>query len=227
MRDSLGYEGNILGQLYRGDEVKRLDADKSAWWRVEIRRTGQTGWVRKELLSATPVSPVFYYVSEDSLPLLECPASDCHPLQLLFRGDEVQRVEEGKQGWWRVLAVKSRILGWAPSASLAARLEEAQARPPGKLYYYVAVRRLSLRAQPSTQAGVIRTLRFNDQVQKLEEKHPGWFKVRQPSSGAVGWVPGRNLQPQPLISPPGGSPAKKGLKPFKPREEPQLEPEFM
>ena len=109
--DRPGYGGNVLGPLYRGDKVEIVDAGESAWWRVELQRSGQTGWVRKEVLSPNPVATVFYFVKEDTLSLRECPRSDCMPLQLLSRGDEVQRVEAGDQGWWRVLVINSRSLG--------------------------------------------------------------------------------------------------------------------
>jgi SH3-like domain-containing protein len=223
--DSPGYGGNVLGPLYRGDKVERVDAGESAWWRVELQRSGQTGWVRKELLSPDAVATVFYYVNEDSMPLLECPRSDCLPLQLLFRAELVQRVEEGDHGWWRVLVIKSRSLGWVPASGLTERIEDAQQKQPRKPYYYVAVRKLILRAKPSNRGEVIRTLRFNDQVQKIWETKD-WFKVRQPASGALGWVISRDLETLPLIAP-RGVPSKNELKPFKQKEEPLVEPEFM
>jgi hypothetical protein len=118
LHDRQGYDGNILGPLYRGDKVERVDAGESDWWQVKLLRNGQTGWIPKELLSATPGPSVFYYINEDTLPLLECPRSDCIALQLLFRGDQVQRVEEGEAGWRRVLVVKSRSIGWVPAEAL-------------------------------------------------------------------------------------------------------------
>lgn len=226
LHDRQGSDGNILGPLYMGDKVERVDAGESNWWQVKLLRSGQTGWIQKELLSAKPVPSVFYYINEDTLPLLECPRSDCIALQLLFRGDQVQRVEEGQAGWRRVLVVKSRSIGWVPAAALTQRIEEAQQKQTGKPYYYVAVPKLSLRAKPSNRGEVIRTLQFNNQVQKLGETE-GWFKVRQPSSGAVGWVLSRDLETQPSISPRGRGPAREELKPFKQREEPESEPEFM
>ena len=225
LQDSPGYDGNVLGPLYRGDKVERVDVGESNWWRVELQRSSQTGWVRKELLSPNPVATVFYYVNEDTLPLLECPRSDCIPLQLLFLGDQVQRVEEADQGWYRVLVIKSRSLGWVPASSLTERIEDTQLKQLRKPYYYVAATKLILRGKPSNRSEAIRTLRFNDQVQKLGETK-GWFKVRQPSSGAVGWVTSRDLETLPLISP-RGVPSKNELRPFKQREEPLLEPEFM
>ncbi len=226
LRDNPSGGANVLGQLYRGDEVKVLNLGESNWWRIELQRSGQKGWVQKELLSPDPIRPVFYYVSEDSLPLLECPRQDCTPLQMLFRGEQVQRVEKGDQGWWRILVLKTRSLGWVPAEALAEKIEEAQTKQLPKPYYYVAVRKLVLRAKPSLSGEVVRTLKFNNQVQRLEESPSGWFKVRQPSTGAVGWVFGPELESLPLRSP-RGEPAKEQPKPFRPREAPEVEPEFI
>ena len=220
-----GVGGKVLGPLYRGDEVEKLEVGEPSWWHIKVLRTEQTGWIRKELLSPNPVGSVFYFVKEDSLFLRECPRPDCLPLELLYRGDQVQRVEEGAQGWWRILVTKTRSLGWVPAASLTERIEEAQIRPAQKAYYFVAVRKLNLLARPASRGEVIRVLQFNDQVQKLGETD-GWFMVRQPASGALGWVASRDLEARPLVSP-RGVPAKNELKPFKQREEPEVQPEFM
>jgi uncharacterized protein YgiM (DUF1202 family) len=226
--DSPGYGGNVLGSLYQGDKVERVEKKEIAgsnWWRVNVLRTGQTGWVQKELLSPDPVPTSFFYVNQDTLALLECPRSDCIPIQLLFRGEKLQRVEENDQGWWRVLAINNRSLGWVRAVALTDRLEVAQQKEPRKTYYYVAVPKLQLRATPSIRGQVIRTLEFNNQVQKMGET-PGWLKVRQPASGAMGWIMQRDVESLPLLWP-RGLPAKNKLRPFKQREEPLVEPEFM
>jgi uncharacterized protein YgiM (DUF1202 family) len=223
--DSPGYGGNVLGPLYRGDKVKLVDAGESSWWRVELLRSGQTGWVRKELLSPNPVASVFYFVKEETITLRECPRSECMPLQLLSRGDQVQRVEESGQGWWRVLVLNNRSLGWVPAAALTEHLEDVQQKQIPKPYYYVAVRKLILRARPSQRSEVIRMLGVNDQVEKIGETN-GWFNVRQPSSGAVGWVTSRHLETLPLIIP-RGVPSKKKSGPSQPKEEPTVEPDFI
>jgi uncharacterized protein YgiM (DUF1202 family) len=147
------------------------------------------------------------------------------PLQLLSRGDEVQRVEAGGQGWWRVLVINSRSLGWVPAAALAESREDAQQKQPPKPYYYVAVRKLLLRAKPSDRSEVVRTLGINDQVEKIGETED-WFNVRQPSSGAVGWVSSRHLETLPLTSP-RGDPSKKKPGPSQPKAEPAVEPDFI
>ena len=223
--DRPAYDGNVLSPLFRGDKLALVDGSDSTWWLVKLQRTGQTGWIRKELLTLAQTPTVFYYVKEDTLPLLECPRNDCIPLQLLFRGDQVQKIEEGKQGWWRVLAIKGRSLGWVQASALTEESPEARQQQPRRLYYYVAIRELVLRAHPSTRGEVIRTLRFNNQVQKLDETKD-WFKVRQPSSGAVGWVFSRDLETMPLISP-REMPTKKNLRPFKQKEESLSVPDFM
>ena len=223
--DNPGHGGNVLGPLYKGDQVEMVNAGKSPWWQVKLQRSGQVGWVRQELLSSGPVATVFYYVNEDTLPLLECPGTDCLPLHLLSRGEQVRRVEEGDRGWWRVLVVASHSLGWVPASALTERSEDTRQKHIREPYYYVAVRKLILRANPSNRGQVIRTLGFNDQVKKIGETKD-WFQVRQPSTGALGWVLSRDLVKLPLISP-RGMPSKSEPKPFKHREEPLVEPEFM
>ena len=201
--DSPGYAGNVLAPLYRGDKVEVVDPGESAWWQVDLQRSGQRGWVRKkEVLSPDPVAGVFYFVKMETIALRECPRSDCMPLQLLFRGDEVQRVEKSAQGWWRVLAMNSRSLGWVPAAALTERLEDVQQKQLRKPYFYVAVRKLVLRAKPTERSTVIRILSVNDQVEKIGETK-GWLNVRQPSTGAAGWVLGRYLKTLPVILPGG------------------------
>ena len=123
------------------------------------------------------------------------------------------------------MTIKTRSFGWMLASALTERFEDTAQKEIRKTYYYVAVRKLILRAKPSNRAQVIRTLRFNDQVQKIGETKD-WFQVRQPSSGALGWIPSRDLETFLLIAP-RGAPAKNEPKPFKQREEPIVEPEFM
>jgi uncharacterized protein YgiM (DUF1202 family) len=223
--DRPGLGGNVLGPLYKGDRVESVNVGEAPWWQVKLQRSGQVGWVRKELLSSIPVATGFYYVNEDTLPLLECPGADCLPLHLLFRGEQVRRVEDGDRGWWRVQVSKSHSLGWVPASALTENIEATRQKQTPKPYYYVAVKKLILRATPSNRGQVIRTLQFNDQVQKIGETK-GWYQIRQPSTGALGWVLSRELENLPMISP-RGVPSKKEIKPFKQREEPLVEPDFM
>ena len=196
LRDSPGYQGNLLGQLYLGDQVERLESHESGWWQVRSARSGQIGWVQGELLSPTPVLLVYFYVTHTAT-LRECAQESCPSLQLVYRGDQVQKIEENDRGWVRVLVARSRTLGWLPGAAVSEQLEAAAGKAEGP-YYYVAVRTLKLRQHPALEAEVVKTLRLNDQLQKVEVNPTGWVKVRQPASGAVGWVMGRYLETLPV-----------------------------
>jgi hypothetical protein len=116
----------------------------------------------------------------------------------------VQKLEQNKQGWWRVLAVQTRKVGWLPANILTENLEESQAGEPAALpslpNFYVAVNRLALRRQPQNDAEVVKVLQFNDQVEKLDQT-PGWLRIRQSASGAEGWVPARFLEAAPAQQP--------------------------
>ena len=227
LRDAAGFESHVVGQLYKGDQVERLAIGESGWWRVRSGRTSQAGWVPSELLSPKPVPVVYVYVTQ-TVHLRECPKEFCPALQLLSRGDEVQKVEQNDQGWWRVLVTKSRNLGWLTAKVLAPKLEEPQAKAPEPQYYFVVVRRLPLRREPLFNAEAITLLQFNDQVEKLEQNPAGWVKVRQPSSGGIGWVPERFLGTTPLKFPRFEKPRKKKPQPQKPTDTgPQPEPEIM
>jgi uncharacterized protein YgiM (DUF1202 family) len=224
LRDTPGYEGNILGQLYKDDRVEQLESNEAGWWRVRSGRTGQTGWVQGELFSPNPVALVYFYVTR-TVSLRECAGETCPSLQLLYRGDQVQKVEENDQGWWRVLVARSRTLGWLPAAVVSDHLEKAAAGKPENPYHYVAVKALQLRRQPAPGAKIVKTLRLNDQLLELEVNPTGWVKVRQPATGAEGWVKGRYLKALPVrVAPEVKKPATK--KPEK-KKEAVPEPEVM
>jgi uncharacterized protein YgiM (DUF1202 family) len=227
LRDAAAYDSNVVGQLYKGDQVERLEEGQGGWWRVRSGRTGQYGWVTAELFSPTPV-PVPLLLVNHTVSLRECPRDFCPVLQSLSRGDQVQKVEQNDQGWWRVLVAKSRNLGWLPAKSVAEQLGESQAQEPKPFYFFVTVKGLKLRQQPLVDAAVIKPLQFNDQVEKLDQNPAGWVKVRQPASGAIGWVPGRYLGTTPLKFPRSEKPRKKKPQPPKPVETgPPPEPEIM
>jgi uncharacterized protein YgiM (DUF1202 family) len=227
LRDAPRYEGNVLGQLYRGEQVDRLDgSDEGGWWRVRAGRTGQTGYLPGDLLSQNPVQLTHLYVAVANVPLRECPQETCPTLQLLYAGDRVQELEENSQGWQRVLVGKGRTLGWLPPGVLAEKPVATKSPRPEKPYVYVAVARLKLRLNPELKAPVVKTLALNDQVERLEIGPDGWVRVRQPSSSAAGWVQGRYLKPLPVKAPPARKP--KPPAPEKPeKKESPPEPTIM
>jgi uncharacterized protein YgiM (DUF1202 family) len=226
LRDAAAFDSNVVGQLYKSDQVEKLDAGPAGWWRVRSGRTGQNGWVSADLFSPTPV-PVPRFLVTRTVHLRECPQDLCPSLQLLSRGAPVQKLEQNDQGWWRVLVIESHNLGWLPAKMLAENLDQGKA--PEKSYLYVAVRRLNLFREPQPKAEVVKQLKVNDQVEQLDQSPAGWVKVRQPSSGAVGWVQGRYLEPLPVRYPRLEKSRKRGPQPpLQPTEpQPQPEPEIM
>jgi uncharacterized protein YgiM (DUF1202 family) len=222
LRDTSRYEGHVLGQLYKGDQVEKLESNGSEWWRVRSGRTGQEGWIQENILSLNPVPITYYHIGLDTVPLRECPGEKCPSLQLLYRGDEVQKVEKNDRGWWRVLLIKGRTLGWLPETALKEHVTPTQAKVGVPNYYYVGMIRLNLHQEPLNSSKVITTLEFNDQVFKIAESPLGWVKVRQAKSGAVGWVEARHLEPLPLKFP---------HRPIRPKKKvhksPESEPEIM
>jgi uncharacterized protein YgiM (DUF1202 family) len=226
MWDAAVYDSHVVAQLYKGDQVERLEVIKDGWWRVRSGRTGQLGWVPGELYSAVrPPVPEFYVIQ--TIPLRECPKDLCPSLQLLSRGDRVQKLEQNTQGWWRVLVAKTRNIGWLPANTVVESLEESQAQGLAALpYLYVAVKRLKLLGQPLINAEVIKVLQFNDQVEKLDQTPEGWLKIRQSASGAEGWVPARDLEDAPARYPRPEKPRKTRHQPLNPNET-TPEPEIM
>jgi uncharacterized protein YgiM (DUF1202 family) len=214
-----------LAQIYRGEQVERLEEVEGGWWRVRATRSGQTGWVQGELFTANPVPVTYLYVAVTTVPLRECPEEPCAALQLVYGGDRVQELEEN-QGWARVLVEKSRTLGWLPKKVLAEKPPTAHPRRPEKPYAYVAVPRLRVRLTPELKAPVVKRLALNDQVERLETNAAGWVKVRHPASGVVGWVLGRYLEALPAVARPR-APAKKKPKAPEKTEEPIPAPEIM
>jgi len=225
LRESPGYEERVISQLYQGDQVIVVENGEIPWWRVEQVSDGQTGWVQKALLSDVPVPSSFYYVITDNVPLLELPKKDSTSLALLAKGERVTKLEGNPQGWWQIKTAATGIKGWLLSVALSKK-PIINSEPP-RQYYYVAIRNLGLRAKPWIRDEIIKTLHFNEQVQKIAQNSQGWFKVRLPADGVQGWVLSRYLEHLPSIAPRQISPVKTIPKSPKQKEDPVTEPEIM
>lgn len=227
LRESPGYEEKVLTQLHRGDQVIVMEDNDSSWWRVQKVPEGQIGWVQKVLLTSQVIPGSFYYVNLDNLPLLNLPSKDGLTVQSLSRGDQVSRLEENSLGWCYVQLVDSGMKGWVPASALTEQIANIQPQQVSKDYYYVAVKKLGLRAKPWVREEIIRTLEFNEQVEKISQNSLGWLKVRLPADGTLGWVMSRYLEPLPLVAPRPAVQTKVKPRPLKPRKGPILEPEIM
>jgi uncharacterized protein YgiM (DUF1202 family) len=189
LRDCPGYECGIVAEVYSGDRVVVLDRNDFGWSRVQLDRTGAIGWIAGEFLSLSPV-PASFYVSLTSVYLRNCADYNCTGLELLHRGDRVDRLDQDSRGWWRVRSFRSGQAGWIPAAALSLR--------PGPPYYYVNVSSLALRAGPSTGNKILTTLGLNNQVEVVGSGVGGWLQVRDTRTNIIGWVYGRYLESVPV-----------------------------
>jgi uncharacterized protein YgiM (DUF1202 family) len=200
LRDCPGYECGIVSEVYSGDRVVVLDRNDFGWSRVQLDRTGGIGWLPGELLSLSSV-PGSFYVSLATVYLRNCADYNCPGVELLRRGDRVDKLDQDGRGWWRVRSFRSGKSGWVPAAALSIR-----SGPP---YYYVNVNSLALRSGPSTGNKIITTLNLNNQVELLGSGVGGWLEVRDLRTNLIGWVYGRYLESVP-VSHPRSTPKRSG-----------------
>jgi uncharacterized protein YgiM (DUF1202 family) len=192
LRNCPGYECGIVSEVYSGDRVVVLDRDASGWVRVQLDRTGGIGWISGDMLSYSPV-PASFYVSWRTVYLRNCADYNCPTVELVHRGDRVDKLEQDSRGWWRVKSFRTGKTGWIPAAALSIR--------PGPPYYYVSVSSLALRSGPGTGNRILTTLGFNQQVEVLGSGPGGWLQVRDSRTNTIGWAYGRYLESFPVSAP--------------------------
>jgi uncharacterized protein YgiM (DUF1202 family) len=210
---SYAEECYIIAQVFSGDRVLVLDRNDYNWARVQLDRSGVVGWIPGDLISPGPV-PSSFYVAWSNVYLRDCSDYNCRALELLNRGDRVEKIDQDYRGWWRVRSIKSGIIGWIPASATAAS--------PGPPYLYVAIQGLNLRAGPSTGSRVLTTLNLNDRVEMLGANAAGWSQVRDLRTNIIGWVAGRYLETFPVRYPKAAP--KKRPAPTKEKPEPQEKP---
>lgn len=181
----------IIAQVFSGDRVLVLDRNDYNWARVQLDRSGVVGWIPGDLITPSPV-PTAFYVAWSNVYLRDCSDYNCRSLELLYRGDRVDKIDQDYRGWWRVRSIKSGLIGWLPASAVSPS--------PGPPYYYVAVSGLSLRAGPSTGYRILATLGLNNRVELLGTNAAGWSQVRDLSTNIMGWVASRYLESFPVSS---------------------------
>jgi uncharacterized protein YgiM (DUF1202 family) len=244
-RDSPGYASANVATVYRGQQVKILSKIADDWCQVEAVPGGQVGWIQRPLLSPVPIPTVTYTVTAAEVPLRDVPQKEAVTRRVLHKGDLVRKLSENQQGWWWVLVEKGESLGWLPGNVLSAQgeagapagqaaaapskagVEEAaiSAPPAPPPYLYVAVANLNLHLLPLVSSQVVKSLKFNDKVEKIGQSGVEWLKVRYPETGAQGWAQTPTLTASPPKTPKVYPPPKKrrilkrpqrGVKPAEP-----------
>ena len=254
IREFPGYASEIVVTVYRGDQVAILSNIKDEWCQVKTVVGGETGWMQRPLLSPVPIPIETYYVQASEVPLRPEPHQEIISRLVLHRGDEVRKLAENEQGWWRVLVEKDKSLGWLPAATLAGSPppetvsgvadQPAQAgadkRPPASQtlpkQYFVAAATLELHLLPLVSSPVVKVLQFNDKIEEVYQSGSKWLKVKYPETGVQGWTQASYLSESPAKAPqPVKAKKKKGPRKTrrpkgksKPAGQPQiLEPEIM
>ena len=253
IRDLPGYASEIVVTVYRGEQVKILSSVKEEWCRVQKAVGGEIGWIQRPLLSPVPIPIETYYVQAPEVPLRPEPHQEIISRLVLHRGEEVRKLSENDQGWWRVLVEKDKSLGWLPAATLASspppetsasvtdRPSQAGAqvtsssRPLPK-QYFVATATLELHLVPLVSSPVVKVLQFNDKIEEVYQSDPKWLKVKYPETGVQGWTqasylseaPGKTPQPVSTKKKKAPSKTRRPKSKGKPAGQPQdLEPEIM
>lgn len=213
LRDCPGYECGIVTQVFSGDRVTVLDRNDYGWAQTQLDRTGAIGWIPGDLLSAAPL-PATLYVALNNVYLRDCADYNCRGIELLQRGDRVDKLDQDARGWYRVTSQRTRNSGWVPAAAVSPS--------PGPSPYYVNVSSLALRAGPSTGHKVLATLGLNNQVEVIGSGLGGWVQVRDVRTGIIGWVAARYLESFPVRHPKAAAPKKPA-----PEESPKRAPKAM
>ena len=182
----------VVAQVFSGDRVTVLDRNDYNWARVQLDRSGVIGWIPGDLIAPSP-GPSSFYVAWTSVYSRDCADYNCRSLELLHRGDRVDKIDQDYRGWWRVRSIKTGITGWVPASAVAAS--------PGPPYFYVAVSSLALRAGPSTGNRILTTLNLNNRVEMLGANTAGWSQVRDLRTSIIGWVASRYLESFPVSYP--------------------------
>ena len=214
LRDCPSYECTIVATVYSGDRVELLDRNDYGWSRTRLAHSGAVGWIPTDLLSYSPM-PATYYVASTTAYLRDCADYNCRTLELLTRGDRIEKLDQDNRGWWRVMSFKTRTQGWIQASAVSPT--------PGPPFYYVAISGLNLRAGPSTGTRVLTSLGLNDKVEMLEQSPTGWSQVRDLRTGAIGWVASNYLETFP-VSYPKAAPRKRRAPSKDTEPEPQEKP---
>jgi uncharacterized protein YgiM (DUF1202 family) len=122
-----------------------------------------------------------FYCIQTVTYLRECPSNDCHVVAEIYYNDELNLLEEGDNGWWRVQTLDDQKIGWMQRDLLS------KIQPPVKRYY-IAVDGLPLRSSPSEEVISRHLLAHGDKVQKIAESN-GWWRVLVEKDKSIGWIP--------------------------------------
>ena len=217
-----------VAEVHKAEQVEVLEKKEGGWHMVRVLRSSQQGWIRSELLGPTPIVTENYYITANDVPLRESPSPDGPVMKKLQQGDRVKKVDQNAQGWWRIMVEIDNSLGWVPASMVSESFEKVRTEPtPGKSLHFVAAPNINLNALPLISSRVVKVLKLNDKMEILSQAGPKWYKVRELSGGAEGWIQARFLKDSPVTAerPVIKKKAAKKIRRAEPKEEVPDQPE--
>lgn len=205
LRDAPSLErSQVIGTLYRGDEVRIRDA-RDQWRNVWVPRTRQVGWVAHWLLAEVP--PPGYRrevatVAADDVNLRTGPGSAYATKGSLKRGTVVDVIAYADQ-WRKIRVPTSGAFGWVAGwllGPVSSRGDAGGTSGGTGQPRWVAADELNLRANPGTGNAALARLKRGTKVYLLNVEGE-WARVHV-HDGPVGWVHRDYLKEAP---PPGGA----------------------
>jgi uncharacterized protein YgiM (DUF1202 family) len=216
LRKTPKYDSQVVTEIYAADRAKFLK-QSDGWWQVQLLRNKKIGWMPRDLLSENPIIAKKYYITADGVPLSDAPRKDVVSYNILGKGEEVQKLEQ-KDGWWRVLVMQDKAIGWIPAKMASATLplpaglattpnlipeKPKKAVPTGPPpqppnHYFVAAGTLPVHILPLKDSEVVKVLALNSRVAEISRNDSGWVKIRYLETGAEGWAQARYLKTSPV-----------------------------
>ncbi len=190
-----------VAEVHRAEQVEVLAKQEGGWNLVRVLPSSQQGWIRSELLGPTAIVIEDYYITANDVPLRDGPSPDAPIMKTLKKGDKVKKVDQNAQGWWRIKEGIDDSLGWVPASMVSEKFEKAKTElTPGKNFHFVAAPNVNLNTLPLISSNVVKVLNLNDKMEILSQSGTKWYKVRELSGGAEGWIQARFLKDSPVTA---------------------------
>jgi uncharacterized protein YgiM (DUF1202 family) len=136
LRDYPSPNSGILANLNRLDQVEYIDSNAQGWWKVRSLRTGVTGWMTSDLLTAVRPTPSsasakikYFYVNRPSIELRVIPLESSAATGTVQLNDKLEKISEAPNGWTKVRNPRKGNKGWIATRYLSSQIVTAPQAP--------------------------------------------------------------------------------------------------
>jgi uncharacterized protein YgiM (DUF1202 family) len=140
------------------------------------------------LLDAKPSQDVYYTIPPVTY-IREFPGYDSPNVATVYRGEQVEVLSRGADGWFQVQTVQGRQVGWIQRPLLSTV-------PIATRIYYIQESKVALQDTPQKEGTSRKFLLRGDKVRKLSENKGGWWWVLSEKGDSLGWVPATAVSEQ-------------------------------